>query len=92
LETPDEVLAKAYELITDTQLRLAVRLAAETGMRRIEVARVRPIDVEGSRGDYRIHIIGKGGHERIVPISGELAGELLAIGTEYVFPTRERAG
>ena len=89
---PDEVLAKAYESITDSKLRLAVRLAAETGMRRVELARVRPIDVEGSRGDYRIHIVGKGGHERIVPISDELAAQLFAVSTEYVFPTRVRAG
>ncbi|WP_201406087.1 tyrosine-type recombinase/integrase [Mycobacterium intracellulare] len=89
---PDEVVTKALESITDTKVRLAIRLAAETGMRRVELARAKPIDVEGSRGDYRIHVIGKGGHERIVPISDELADQLLAIRTEYVFPTRVRAG
>lgn len=89
---PDEVLTKAYEAITDTKLRLAVRLAAETGMRRVEVARVKRGDVEGSRGDYRIHVFGKGGHERVVPISDDLAGQLLSVTTEYVFPTRVRGG
>jgi integrase len=89
---PDEVLGKAYEQITDSKLRLAVRLAAETGMRCIELAAVKRGDVEGSRGDYRIHIVGKGGHERVVPISDELAGQLLAVSTQYVFPTRVRAG
>ena len=89
---PDEVLAKAYEQITDSKLRLAVRLAAETGMRCIELAAVKRGDIEGSRGDYRIHIIGKGGHERLVPISDELAGQLFAVSTECVFPTRVRAG
>lgn len=89
---PDEVLVKALESVTDARLRLAVRLAAETGMRRIEVARVKPSDVEGSRGDYRLHVIGKGGHERLVPISDELADQLFAIRTEYVFPARERSG
>lgn len=89
---PDEAVTKALESITDAKVRLAIRLAAETGMRRVELARARPIDVEGSPGDYRIHVIGKGGHERIVPISDELAGQLLAIRTEYIFPTRVRAG
>lgn len=89
---PDEVVTKAVESISDPKVRLAVRMAAETGMRRVELTRARPIDVEGSRGDYRIHVLGKGGHERIVPISDELAGQLLAIRTEYVFPTRVRAG
>ena len=86
------MLAKAYESITDSKLRLAVRLAAETGMRCIELAAVKRGDIEGSLGDYRVHIVGKGGHERVVPVSDELAGQLLAVSTEYVFPTRVRAG
>lgn len=84
---PDEVLAEAYESVMDNRSRLALRLAAETGMRRFEVARARRSDVEGSQGDYRIHVIGKGGHERIVPISDELAQSLLASTSEYIFPT-----
>jgi integrase/recombinase XerD len=35
----------------------------------------------------RLRIIGKGGHERRVPIGDDLAAEVLARDTEYVFPS-----
>jgi site-specific recombinase XerD len=39
-----------------------------------------------------LRVIGKGGHERTVPISDELAAELVAVPGPYVFPAVDRWG
>lgn len=83
---PDHAIITAYATVTDTRVGLAIRIATETGMRRAEVARLKPTDVEGRPGDYAVHVIGKGGHERVVPITDELADQLLAIQAPWVFP------
>lgn len=88
---PDYVVKAAYDSLDNARLLTAIRITVETGMRRGEVARVRRGDVEGRSGAYQLHIIGKGGHERVVPISDELADLILAAPDEYVFPGREGA-
>jgi hypothetical protein len=45
-----------------------------------------PPTSRAGRVDYSVHIIGKAGHERTVPISDELVAERLAIATVHVFP------
>lgn len=83
-------MRQAYdEAAVDPRLSLALRVAVETGMRRGEITRLRPSDVIGRAGDYWIHVVGKGGHERTVPIDDELAEILLAVPTEYVFTDRK---
>lgn len=74
---PDHAIHAAYAEVTDERLALAIRVAVETGCRRAEVARVHHRDVEGRPGDYQLHVIGKGGHERTIPISDDLAGAIL---------------
>jgi len=83
---PDHVVQEAYASIRDPRVRLAIRVAVETGMRRGEIARLRPADVVGRPGEYSLFVVGKGGHERTVPISDELASMLLAVPTVHVFP------
>ncbi|KWX19746.1 hypothetical protein AFM11_34290 [Mycolicibacterium wolinskyi] len=89
---PDHAIFQALAVAGDAQVALAIRIGVQTGMRRVEIARMRPSDVIGQAGNYWVHIKGKGGHERAVPISDELAEQLIAIPTTYVFhnPTTGR--
>jgi integrase/recombinase XerD len=82
---PDHAIFQALATTSDAQVALAIRIGVQTGMRRVEIARLRPTDVIGQAGNYWVHITGKGGHERAVPISDELADQLMAIPTAYVF-------
>lgn len=82
---PDHAVFQALATTDDPQVGLAIRIGVQTGMRRLEIAKMRPSDVIGQAGNYWVHITGKGGHERAVPISDELAEQLVAIPTSYVF-------
>lgn len=82
---PDHVVQQAYSS-SDVRLGLALRIFVEAGLRRSEVARVASSDVLGRPGEYRLHVVGKGGHERSVPISDELATRILAAGDGHAFP------
>lgn len=53
-------------------------VTVETGLRRSEVARIHPDDVVGRPGDYRLHVVGKGQHERAVPITDDLTVRILS--------------
>jgi integrase len=57
----------------DPRTALMLRLAAEAGLRRAEVAQVRTSDAFIAGGAAQLVVNGKGGKQRIVPISGELA-------------------
>ena len=67
--TPDRVLRHALAAAANDRDRLMVLLAAYAGLRRAEIARVRPGDFtrEGLR------VVGKGGRGRLVPVHPELA-------------------
>lgn len=65
--TPDLVWREAL-MAADPRVKLMLRLAAESGLRRGEVARIHTRDLlDGSGPQLLIH--GKGGKQRIVPIS-----------------------
>lgn len=83
---PDDVVRSAYAAATDPRVRLALRIAVETGLRRAEIAALMVADVEGPPGGYRLRVRGKGGHVRLVPVADELADVLAGLGTRYVFP------
>ncbi|WP_396902643.1 tyrosine-type recombinase/integrase [Mycolicibacterium sp.] len=57
---------------------IMLRLAAEAGMRRAEVAQVHTRDLLEGFDGYQLLVHGKGGKERIVPISDDLAALILA--------------
>jgi integrase len=69
---PDDAWAAAMAA-ADDRTRLMLRLAAEAGLRRAEVAQVNTRDVFVSRGTAQLMVHGKGGKQRIVPISDHLA-------------------
>jgi len=91
---PDPIWATAME-VADARTRLMLRLAAECGLRRGEVARVHTRDLH-QVGDGPVLLVhGKGSKERLVPISGALSAliELGAAGhtpgmssTGWLFP------
>lgn len=66
---------------------LALRLAAELGMRRAEVAVVHSRDlIDGTDGTAWLTVHGKGAKVRRVPVPEPLARALRARGDGYVFP------
>lgn len=73
---------------SDPRTRLMIRLAVGAGLRCREVCQVSTTDVVRDLVGYSLIAHGKGDHQRIVPITDELAGELLARDAGYVFPGR----
>ena len=71
--------------------RLMARLAGWAGLRRAEVAGLHRDDVIADRDGWSLRITGKGGKQRVVPITDDLARELLDYQPEhgFVFPGRE---
>jgi integrase len=57
----------------DARLRLMLRLAAEAGLRRAEVAQVHTDDLNAGIGGPELIVHGKGGKQRVVPVSESLA-------------------
>ena len=69
--------------------RLMLRLAAEAGLRRAEVAQVHARDVHETSGGWTLTVHGKGGRERPVPIPASLAWDLRTkCQGGYAFPGR----
>jgi integrase/recombinase XerC len=72
---PSTVLTAALWYATDRE-RLFLLLAALAGLRRAEIAAVHPDDIDRERGVLHVH--GKGGRERNVPLHPLLLTELEA--------------
>ena len=68
--------------------KLMMRLAAEAGLRRAEIAQVHTRDVRRTASGPSLLVHGKGSHERVVPINDGLAG-LLEQASGWVFPSRK---
>ena len=70
---PDDAWLRALQT-PRADVRLMLRLAGEAGLRRAEVSKVHVRDVlDGPQ----LYVHGKGSHDRIVPITDSLAGQLL---------------
>lgn len=69
--TPTDVLRDAVEG-ADDRVRLALHLALYAGLRRAEIAGLHTRDI----GETSLHVRGKGGHERRVPLHPVLAATL----------------
>ncbi|WP_206448173.1 tyrosine-type recombinase/integrase [Agrococcus sp. KRD186] len=67
---------------------LALRLAAELGLRRGEVAVLHRCDVLPAEGGHELLVHGKGDKQRTVPLPASIARELLALPDGYAFPGR----
>lgn len=59
-----------------TRKTLMLRLAAEAGLRRAEIAQVHIDDLRGSPGRYSLLVHGKGANERVIPINDDLAANI----------------
>lgn len=91
---PDQVWRDALAS-ADARVAVMLRLAAEAGLRRAEVAQVHTHDLIEHSGGPALLVHGKGGKRRVVPISGALA-DLIRAGarghtpwmpaTGYLFP------
>lgn len=66
--------------------RLMILLAAYAGLRRAEIARVHTRDVVEELTGWSLRVRGKGGHMRVVPLSGALARDLRGMPQGWVFP------
>jgi integrase/recombinase XerC len=73
--TPERVYEAAL-LHAPPAARLMLRLAAEAGLRRAEVAQVHARDIAETSGGWTLTVHGKGGRERPVPIPAALAWEV----------------
>ncbi|MFC9895049.1 tyrosine-type recombinase/integrase [Nocardia sp. NPDC127579] len=72
--------------------RIMLRLSAEAGMRRGEVAQAHSRDLIEDDDGWWLRVHGKGGKERMVPIRDEFAAELRKLRKGYFFPGRYGIG
>ncbi|WP_235204375.1 tyrosine-type recombinase/integrase [Nocardia otitidiscaviarum] len=82
---PEIVYAEALRRAQPRE-RLMLRLAAEVGLRRHEVAKVHTRDVVEDLEGWSLVVKGKGGRVRTLPLPVDLARELRAHRRGYVFP------
>lgn len=73
--------------IGDDRVRLAVLLGGVCGMRRGEIARSRRDWCEEGIGGYVFRVVGKGGHERVIPLPDEMARLILSRPSGWLFPS-----
>lgn len=83
---PDRYIATAMEMATTSE-RLMIRLGAECGLRRGEIARVHSDDVVADNAGRSLIVRGKGDKQRIVPLPDDLAG-IIMDARGYLFPGR----
>ncbi|WP_255809791.1 site-specific integrase [Leucobacter aridicollis] len=73
-------------LRSDARTRRVLRLAGENGLRRGEIAVGHSRDVLVSAEGPSLVVHGKGGKTRVVPLTDDLAHELLSLPEGYFFP------
>lgn len=83
---PDRYIAAAMKMATTSE-RLMIRLGAECGLRRVEIARVHSDDVVADSAGRSLIVRGKGDKQRIVPLPDDLAG-IIMDARGYLFPGR----
>lgn len=86
--TPDDVLDRALESASPAQI-LMLQLAAYAGLRRAEIAGLHSSNIDATH----LHVVGKGGKPRSVPMHPRLAASLhgwMGGRSGYVFPGNDR--
>lgn len=81
---PDKWILAALQKADDAET-LMLRLAAECGLRRSEIAAVKSSDVHEDLLGWSITVVGKGDKQRTVPIGDDLAKRVSA-GDGFLFP------
>lgn len=82
---PDRVYLPALEAATPRE-RLMLRLAADHGMRRGEIAVVHSRDLLEDLAGWSLTVHGKGGRERLVPLLDDVAIALRRLPPGWAFP------
>lgn len=83
---PDRYITTAMEQATLSE-KLMIRLAAECGLRRGEIARIHSDDVVADSAGRSLIVRGKGDKQRIVPLPDDLANTVMET-QGYLFPGR----
>ncbi len=82
-----ETAYTSAQRIADDRALLAIRLAGTCGLRRGELARSRRDWLERDLLGWTLHVVGKGGRERWVPVPDDLAQTILRRPAGYLFPS-----
>jgi integrase len=85
---PDQVYRPALAAAGRRE-RLILRLAADHGLRRGEIAVVHSRDLVEDLDGWSLVVHGKGGRERLVPLLDDVAAELRSLPDGYAFPGRD---
>ena len=82
---PEQVYRDALTK-ADARTRLLLRLGAEVGLRRAEIAQIHARDIFLDLYGYSLKVYGKGGKVRYVPLTASLVAEMQKAGDGYLFP------
>lgn len=86
---PEDTYRTALHQASDDRDALALRLAAELGMRRGEVVQLHSADlVQDAGGGWWLTVHGKGGKDRRIPVPRELVAEIRRRPPGWAFPGR----
>lgn len=88
---PDDGIRDAISGLCERDA-LMVRLGAELGLRRHEIAKIRGTDVMTSADGSNLIVDGKGRKQRIVPLTDDLAARIRKVGDAWLFPSRNDHG
>lgn len=83
--TPEQIILEAMST-AEPRVVLMVRLAAELGLRRGEIAQLERRDLEPALWGHTLTVHGKGGHVRSLPVPNNLADAILAAPDGPLFP------
>lgn len=88
---PEEAIRDALA-VADDRVTLMLRLGAELGLRRFEIAQVHADDLtRDGYGNPALTVVGKGGHQRRLPLSADLADLIASHAATtaggYLFPS-----
>lgn len=87
--TPEQIYSQALAR-ADPRERLMLRLAAECGLRRGEVARVHSDDLLQALDGWSLIVHGKGDKDRCLPLPDSVAAELRALPYGWAFPGSDK--
>ncbi len=82
-----EAAVRAAILTADPRERLMLRMAAELGLRRAEIAHARTSDLIERDGRWSLLVRGKGSRDRILPMPDALAAAIRTKPDGYLFPS-----
>jgi integrase/recombinase XerD len=71
---PPDAVASVLSMCPDERMRVACLLMVQEGLRCVEVSRLQLGDINFM--DNTIRVVGKGGHERLLPLSDETRREI----------------